>query len=36
MVNTPGDSIIAETRVRGTFGVFSVTNDLRVTSGVKE
>ena len=36
MVDTPGDSIIAETRVRGTFGVFSVTNDLRVTSDVKE
>ena len=36
MVDTPGDSIIAETRVRGTFGVFSVTNDLRVTSEVKE
>ncbi len=36
MVDTTGDSIIAETRVRGTFGVFSVTNDLRVTSEVKE
>lgn len=36
MVDTPGDSIIAETRVRGTFGVFSVTNDLMVTSEVKE
>ena len=36
MVDTPGDSIIAETRVRGTFGVFSVTNHLRVTSDVKE
>ncbi len=36
MVDTPGDSIIAETRVRGTFGVFSVTNHLRVTSAVKE
>ncbi len=36
MVDTPGDSIIAETRVRGTFGVFSVTNHLMVTSEVKE
>ncbi len=36
MVDTPGDSIIAETRVRGTFGVFSVTNDLVVTSAAKE
>ncbi len=36
IVDTPGDSIIAETRVRGTFGVFSVTNDLMVTSTVKE
>ena len=36
IVDTPGDSIIAETRVRGTFGVFSVTNDLMVTNTVKE
>ncbi len=36
MVDTPGDSIIAETRVRGTFGVFSVTNHLMVSSEVKE
>ena len=35
-VDTPGDSIIAETRVRGTFGVFSVTNDLMVKNTVKE
>jgi hypothetical protein len=32
MVNTPGDSVIAETRARGTFGVHSVTNDLVVAS----
>jgi hypothetical protein len=36
MVNTPGDSLIAETRARGTSGVFSVTNDLMVSSEVKE
>ena len=36
MVNTPGDSVIAETRARGTFGVFSVANDLVVASEVKE
>ena len=35
-VNTPGDRVIAETRARGTFGVFSVTNDLVVASEVKE
>ncbi len=36
MVNTPGDSVIAETRARATFGVFSVANDLVVASEVKE
>ncbi len=36
MVNTPGDSVIAETRARGTFGVLSVANDLVVASEIKE